>query len=168
MSKKINLVGKIFNRLTVLEEYAKKKAGGVVWRCKCICGEIVFSDGYNLKTGHIKSCGCWQREVTSKRSIIHGESSKNTAEYRTWKNMMRRCYTPSYTNFQNWGGRGIIVCEHWHTYKNFLNDMGRKPTSKHSIDRIDNNGNYEPNNCRWATYHEQMLNKSTSKHLRIR
>lgn len=91
----------------------------------------------------------------------HGESNK-TAEYKAWKDMKKRCYQPTYINWANYGGRGIRVCEAWHWYPYFLEDMGRKPSSAYSLDRINNEGNYEPNNCKWSTAKEQAQNRRTS------
>lgn len=127
------------------------------WIYYCLCGNFTKITNSNLKC--TSSCGCLRRE----RGVIFGAKSKkhgdwNTIEYHTWEGMLQRCYNPNATNYQYWGGRGITVCKSWHQYQNFLNDMGRRPGKGYSLDRCNNNGNYEPNNCRWVTWHEQAVN----------
>ena len=130
----------------------------IVWLCVCDCGAVVTVLGSSLAIGNTKSCGYLSRELAAMRlahqATRHGEArnGRESPEYRSWRGMIQRCEQPSYTGFRYYGGRGISVCERWHTYENFLADMGRKPTAKHSIDRWPNNdGNYEPGNVRWAT-----------------
>jgi hypothetical protein len=118
----------------------------------------------NLTWGLTQSCGCLAREQTKKRMLRHGESpaggwNLESPEYRIWVAMRQRCRDPRHGSFKYYGGRGIAVCERWKSYENFLADMGRKPSPAHSLDRIDNDGNYEPTNCRWATRTEQNKNK---------
>jgi hypothetical protein len=116
-----------------------------------------------LRGRGILSCGCFQQEQASKANTTHGDSRRNgkrTPEYQAWTGMIKRCSNPSEIGFRHYGGRGIKVCERWrHSFPNFLADMGRKPSPKHSIERNDNDGNYEPSNCRWATQKEQIHNK---------
>jgi hypothetical protein len=135
-----------------------------LWLCKCVCGNEKIIMGAALQGGHTKSCGCLQKEVVSKLATTHGYSKKTNkrSEYRSWQMMKSRCLNKNSPEFPNYGGRGITVCERWvNSFENFLEDMGDKPTVRHSIDRFPNkDGNYEPSNCRWATDLEQVKNRS--------
>jgi len=104
------------------------------------------------------------------RQPRHGDTRGNkiAPEYRVWEEMRARCYNPKHISYKHYGGRGITVCERWHKYENFLEDVGRKPTPKHSIDRIDNNGNYEPNNVRWANDYQQQRNRTDNRRIEYR
>jgi hypothetical protein len=131
-------------------------------KCRCDCGTIDLVFPGNLKSGTSISCGCIRNHGV--RPTLHGLSK--TPTYRIWKAMKQRCYRPAAINYADYGGRGIIVCDRWlHSYENFLADMGSRPTPKHSIERNDNEGNYEPSNCRWATVLEQRRNKRNSRWL---
>lgn len=150
----INLMGQKFGRLTVIEPTEKRK-GGIVWKCVCDCGNKREVSAGILRSGRAISCGCWRR----KRTVKHGCSRLGfvTPEYRTWYSMKRRCLNSNNKFYKYYGGRGIIVCDRWlNSFENFLEDMGERPNPELSIDRINNDGNYEPNNCRWATQKEQM------------
>lgn len=138
--------------------------GGVI-RAKaqylCRCGKKFSARVGDINTGNTQSCGCLFKQKLIKRLTIHNESK--TTEYKTWASMKRRCNDTGQQNYKYYGGRGIKVCARWlekkgKGYLNFLSDLGRRPTIKHSIDRIDNNGNYEPDNCKWSTHTEQMNN----------
>lgn len=130
--------------------------------CLCDCGEIAEVEVQRLKRGITKSCGCYGRAVVAERSRKHGHSAggKRTPEYAAWKDAKARCYIKSVNNYDNYGGRGIRMCQRWlDSFDNFLEDMGQRPSISHSLDRIDVDGNYEPGNCRWADLRTQSNNK---------
>lgn len=159
MSACIDLTGGTFGRLTVLTKAGSYSGGDVLWSCRCDCGNITVVVGYDLKNGHTKSCGCLRQYVSRIKSTKHGFSRKNSKIYWAWINMRSRCNNSNNAGYLWYGERGIKVCRRWNKFENFLEDMGRPPTKNHSIDRINNDGNYCKSNCRWATRKQQDTNK---------
>jgi len=152
-----NLVGCKFERWTVVDYAVRNKFGFAMWKCQCECGTINIVCENTLIRGKSKSCGCIAKEVHSARGRHH--ESHNNSTYSSWIHMNSRCNNPNSNGYNNYGGRGIKICDRWKIYENFRDDMGEKPGSEYSIDRIDNDGNYEPDNCRWSTFKEQMNNQ---------
>lgn len=173
----VNLTGHKFGRWTVISFFDKveyKYAHGrgstcLRWLCRCECGEEKIVRGNSLKNGSSVSCRCYQREFQYKRKLRHGHTGRaigvdhSTPEYQAWAHMIQRCLNSSCPEYRNYGARGITVCERWMEAKNFLADMGPRPSAKYSLDRINNDGNYEPDNCRWATQHQQQRNRRTNR-----
>jgi len=157
MGAVINLLNKKIANFHVIKRLENNKHSAAVWLCRCVCGkEKPISSGALLSGGTV-SCGCVGKKNRLISSLKHGMCG--TVEYRTWRGMRERCHSKSHMYFKNYGGRGIKVCDRWlSSFDAFFADMGNKPSPSHSIDRINNDGDYEPSNCRWATRKEQMKN----------
>lgn len=165
--RKIDLTGYRTGKLTVIREIPERSKGGkILWLCKCECGEEAAVGRNELIRGQ-QSCGCQSARMTlGIRSTIHGHArvKKKTSEYLSWNDMKTRCGNKNSQDYANYGGRGIKVCDRWlNSFENFLADLGLKPTKKHSLDRINVNGNYEPGNVRWSTQKAQCRNKRNNK-----
>jgi hypothetical protein len=159
VSALIDITGQRFGRWVVQSKCAASDR--TRWNCLCDCGQTNSVPGTDLKSGKSISCGCYRREFSVARYTKHGHSrwkhpQSNT--YICWAGMLARCTNPKNKAYQWYGGRGITVCDRWKTFANFLADMGEKPEGL-TIERIDNNGNYEPGNCMWATWAQQQQNK---------
>lgn len=160
------LVGYRYGRLVVVERASNDRHGETRWVCRCDCGEVAVVRRGNLRSGNTKSCGCLHRQRSAAAHRTHGR--KGDPIYQVWWNMVQRCTNPNNPRWEYYGGRGITVCDRWMTFENFYEDIGERPpdlperTGKRaywSLDRIDNDSNYEPGNVRWATPVQQRANR---------
>jgi hypothetical protein len=167
MPRALKLVGQRFGRLTVHAKAFSKFPGGIYWLCDCDCGNQIVATSGHLQNG-TRSCGCGKRErlkalapARLQANLRHGHASRKQASsiYRRWHEMIQRCNNPNHQSFKNYGGRGIKVCDRWlESFQIFVADMGEPPDGM-TLDRINNDGNYEPDNCRWATRAVQNRNQ---------
>lgn len=139
--------GEKYGRLVALRYAGSDSKGRATWLCRCDCGIRVVVDAYQVRTGKTTSCGCMQRDAAQAAKVTHGYS--RTPTYKSWCSMRARCENPKSVQYHHYGGRGIKVCHRWKKFESFLKDMGERPSLKHSIDRKDPDGNYEPANCQW-------------------
>lgn len=154
-----DLIGKRFHRLTVIQRLPTKRRRAY-WRCRCDCGAFTDVPTDALRSGNTKSCGCLKSERTSQRNTTHGMS--NTRVYRVWCHMLGRCQNLTDQDYADYGGRGIEVCDRWKSFENFYADMGDPPPGR-TLNRIDNEGHYDPDNCEWSTSTEQARNKRNNR-----
>lgn len=160
-------VGDTFSRWTVIELATSRVSGRVAHKCRCECGTVADVIENNLARGKSKSCGCYQREVTVERSTKHGHAGRgsNSPEYWSWLGMRDRCYDSRHKDYHRYGGRGIKVCDRWlgdRGFINFIADMGEKRTPDLTLDRREVDGDYAPENCRWADRDTQIENRSVT------
>ena len=162
---RLQLSGRVFGQLQVTA-FAYVCNRCTYWHCKCSCGNLAVVKGIYLTHGDTTSCGCAKINRVRQLKLTHGLADK-IPEYSVWMSMRKRCNNCKSPGFKNYGGRGIKVCKRWNSFANFLSDMGSRPTSLHSIERRNNDGDYEPSNCCWATRSEQSHNTRVTKNFTV-
>lgn len=166
MPKPIDMSNKRFASIVGIKPVGRCASGDIKWLFTCDCGTQFIANGYHARCGKITTCPECSKKRTIAASTTHGLT--NTAEYEIWVNIKTRCNNPNAYSYPNYGGRGISICKEWGgSFSRFLSDMGPRPSKLHSIDRINNDGNYEPDNCRWATQKEQANNQRTNHNITI-
>ena len=174
MPTKIDLTGQQFGRLTVIREQKKRQNNHIIWLCQCQCGKKKFIRGGDLRSSRTRSCGCYKNERASQAAIkthtTHGDAGKNIARlYNIWQGMKKRCSRKNNKDYGNYGGRGIKVCKQWQDYRAFRKwALANGYKEELTIDRINNDGNYTPKNCRWVTNKENARNTSMTRWITIK
>lgn len=169
MSARADITGLQFGRLTAIRHIGSCSWGRAIWRCLCTCGKDTAVTAKNLRNGHTRSCGCLLREVLASRespTLRHGMTGMSI--HKAWISMRSRCFDSRNPCYPSYGGRGIRICKRWDSFEQFAKDMGQHPGRSFSLDRIDNNGNYTPKNCRWATRKEQQRNRRCNHEITVR